>query len=83
MEGANLEGANLVRANLDFSCFPLWCGSFGMKVDREIFFQLCYHLCRLYCEDNETKLIQEYLKPFANKSSVIDRHSLTKIYTRG
>ena len=34
LRGADLRGADLRGADLDdFSCLPLWCGSFDMKVD--------------------------------------------------
>ena len=46
----NLRGADLRGANLDFSCFPLWCGSFDMIVDDNIVYQLVGHLFRLNTE---------------------------------
>lgn len=42
---ASLKGANLVGANLDFSCWPLWCGSLKTKIDDRIAVQLLYYLC--------------------------------------
>lgn len=60
-ERANLQGANLRDAdlrdadlrgaNVDYSCWPLWCGSLDAKVDRRIAAQLAYHFCRLDCDD--------------------------------
>ena len=44
---ANLHGANLHGANLDLSVFPLWCGSFGVKVDDRLVLQLACHMARL------------------------------------
>lgn len=41
--GARLYGADLVGANLDFSAWPLWCGSLKAKVDKRIARQLLYH----------------------------------------
>jgi len=49
-------------ADLDYSCFPLWCGSFDVKIDKRIAAQLAYH-----CEDEEVKDAQEKLKPLANQ----------------
>ena len=43
--GANLSGANLRDAGLDFSCWPLWCGSLHVKIDDRIAHQLIYHVC--------------------------------------
>ena len=50
LSGANLRGANLYDANLsgaglDFSCWPLWCGSLHVKIDDRIAHQLIYHVC--------------------------------------
>ena len=59
LQGANLRGANLRSAdlrradlrsaNLDFSAWPLWCGSVGAIVDDRIQRQLLYHA---YATDN-------------------------------
>ena len=49
LQGANLQGANLRGANLDFSVWPLWCGSIGAIVDSRIQRQLLYHA---YATDN-------------------------------
>ena len=44
---ADLRKADLRGANLDYSSFPLWCGSFQMKVDTRFVWQLIAHLGRL------------------------------------
>ena len=49
LQGADLRDANLRRANLDFSVWPLWCGSIGAIVDDRIQRQLLYHA---YATDN-------------------------------
>ena len=49
LQYANLQGANLRGANLDFSVWPLWCGSIGAIVDSRIQRQLLYHA---YATDN-------------------------------
>jgi hypothetical protein len=77
--GANLIGANLEGANLDFSCLPLWCGSFNMKIDRNIYTQILYHLTRLIVDDEECRNHQEMSKTLANKADVIGRHGLEMI----
>ena len=68
LQGADLQGANLQGANLDFSCLPLWCGSFGMKVDLKIAAQIALHLVKLNCEDPVVKEMQEKIRPLAEKS---------------
>jgi uncharacterized protein YjbI with pentapeptide repeats len=40
---ANLRRANLSGANLDYSCFPLWCGSLYANMDDRQVKQLLYH----------------------------------------
>lgn len=64
---ANLHRANLCGADLDFSCWPLWCGSLDVKVDKRIAAQLAYHFCRLICDDPEVKAAQEAIKDLANQ----------------
>lgn len=51
LQDASLRGADLRDASLDYSCWPLWCGSLDVKVDRRIAAQLAYHFCRLDCDD--------------------------------
>ncbi|MDD5455033.1 MAG: pentapeptide repeat-containing protein [Candidatus Ratteibacteria bacterium] len=79
LRSADLRGADLTGANLDFSSFPLWCGSFGMKVDEQLIRQLCYHICRLDCDSEEAKKIQSSLRDFANGADVRDRHNLPEV----
>lgn len=66
--GAYLKGANLEGANLDYSCWPLWCGSLhDVQIDKRIFAQLAYHLCRVIVDDDECKAAQKALYPIANQ----------------
>ena len=72
LRGANLRGANLAEADLrgadlDFSVWPLWCGSLGVKIDKHIAVQLIYHFCRVDCDDEEIKNTQKMLKDIANR----------------
>jgi uncharacterized protein YjbI with pentapeptide repeats len=43
LNGANLNGARLNGARLDFSAWPLWCGSIEATVDDRLSKQLAYH----------------------------------------
>ena len=61
-----LTHANLTRADLDFSSFPLWCGSFNVKVDKRIAAQLAYHFCRLDCDNEKYLKAKEALTDLAN-----------------
>lgn len=64
--GADLRGANLHGAIIDYSCWPLWCGSLDVKVDARIARQLAYHFCRLDCDDPEYQAARKALAEFAN-----------------
>ena len=67
LSSADLRSADLSSADLDFSVFPLWCGSFGIKVDIRLSAQIAYHFCRLDTDDPEVKAAQQALRILANK----------------
>ena len=71
-EPADLQVADLRDADLDYSCFPLWCGSKGMKIDRRLFLQLLAHICAVDVEDEECKQVQAQLTPLAIQSHVAE-----------
>lgn len=43
LKHADLRGANLEYADIDYSAWPLWCGSLKAHVDDRIAVQLLYH----------------------------------------
>ena len=65
--GADLRKADLRGANIDYACWPLWCGSLGVKVDVRIARQLAYHLCALDCDDPEYIKARNAILDFANR----------------
>lgn len=67
LRGVNLQDADLRDVNLDFSCLPLWCGSFDVKVDNKLLYQLAYHICRLRCDTSEGEKIRKALVKYASK----------------
>ena len=67
LRDANLGGANLGGADLDFSVFPLWCGSFEFKADLRLAAQLAYHFCRIDFDCDEAKEAQKAVNNLANK----------------
>jgi hypothetical protein len=67
LRGANLREADLREAHIDFSCWPLWCGSKNVKVDKKIFAQLAMHLCGVIVDDDECKQAQAALMPIARQ----------------
>ena len=56
---ANLDSANLSSANLDSACWPLWCGSIGVKIDKRLKRQLLYHLLAVAPEYRTESLVKE------------------------
>ena len=65
---ADLRGVDLCRANLDYSCWPLWCGSNRVKVDARIAAQLAAHFCALDCDDPAYLAAREAVLEFAKTS---------------
>ena len=59
--------ANLRGADIDYSCWPIWCGSLDVVVDKWIAVQLAYHFCRLICDDPEYISARNSLINFANQ----------------
>ena len=90
---ANLRGANLCEADLheadlrktdlrgadlDFSVFPLWCGSFGIKDDGRLAKQLLGHVARLNISD---KALAKWIRaiPKEYKNDLCKRHNIKKV----
>lgn len=67
LTGADLTRADLTSANLDYSAWPLWCGTYNVKVDKAISAQLAMHFCWLNCDDPEVKAAQKAIKTLAMK----------------
>jgi len=44
LSDAVLNGADLSGASLDYSCWPLWCGSLLVKADAALVGQLLFHV---------------------------------------
>lgn len=54
LRGSDLSSADLRGANLDYSVWPLSCGSVGVTIDSNISRQLVYHaLCNMPEEDKK------------------------------
>ena len=68
LRSANLRSANLRSANLDFSAYPLWCGTKNVKLDLKIIYQLCAHICVVDNDSKEFAEIKEKLMVHALKS---------------
>ena len=72
LRDADLRDANLRGADLDYGCWPLWCGSLDVTIDKRIFAQLAYHLCRTVCDDPEAQEAQRSLRRIANQFHRVD-----------
>ena len=60
--------ADLRGANLDFSVWPLWCGTQDVVVDIKLVRQLLAHVCAVKCDDPEFDEVKELIMPYAVKS---------------
>jgi uncharacterized protein YjbI with pentapeptide repeats len=78
LQDANLRGANLQGANLDYSCWPLHCGSKNVKGDANLVGQLAYHLLDFAVSSGVTISTIEQLVDIANNSSPVTRHRCEK-----
>lgn len=68
----------MLGADVDFSAWPLWCGSFDVKCDIRLASQLAYHFCRLDCKDREVKAAQNALIKLANKFHRVEECGVLK-----
>ena len=83
MQGADMRGADMHRADMrgadvDYSVWPLWCGSFDVKCDIRLASQLAYHFCSLDCEDKEVVAAQNALITLANKFHRVEECGVLK-----
>ena len=65
--GANLRDAYLRGADIDYACWPLWCGGLHVKIDKRIACQLAYHFCAQDCDDPEYIAARNAILSFANQ----------------
>ena len=68
LRGANLQEANLRGADIDFSSWPLWCGSINVNTDERMQRQLMYHAINA-CRDNHAvmSMLPDELKVWVRK----------------
>lgn len=64
---ADLRDANLRGADIDYACWPLWCGGLHVKIDKRIACQLAYHFCAQDCDDPEYIAARNAILSFANQ----------------
>ena len=94
LNGANLRdaylyGADLNGANLDYSAWPLWCGSLKAQIDDRIAKQLLYHtLSAVQYSDNvsdeiKAALLTEDNIAVANQFHRVDECGKLTVYEEG
>ena len=77
---ADLQDADLRGADLDFSCFPLWCGSFNAKFDDRLVKQLLAHIARIdktNLPDDVKQFINKIPKKYVN--DICKRHDIEEL----
>lgn len=67
---ADLRGANLRWADLDYSVFPLWCGALNVHIDERQAVQLLYHLVRNVLYSKNTS---DELKNLLSQKEIVDK----------
>jgi hypothetical protein len=76
LTGANMVGADLRCADLDYSSWPLWCGSCRVKLDKENNERFAYHAMINMDEDVLAEFLQNPVE-FANRFA--ERKGISKI----
>jgi hypothetical protein len=64
LTGAVLTGADLTGADMDFSEWPLWCGSLKAKTDDRLNAQLLYHVISVMGTDRFTDELIDFANTF-------------------
>jgi len=67
LTGVNLTDADLTGADLDFSSWPLWCGSLKAKLDQKQKRQLLYHALAVMTPKERKKYATKAGMAFVNK----------------
>ena len=70
LRSADLRSANLSSANLDYSVFPLWCGSLDVHIDDRQATQLLYHLVKNVFYSKNTS---DELKALMSNEAIINK----------
>jgi hypothetical protein len=78
LRGADLHGADLHGADLDFSVWPLWCGSLKVIIDVDQARQIAYHLASVLPPEVRGDWVAGLVE-FANGWAGIECHSLQEV----
>ena len=86
---ANLRKADMRGANIDYSAWPLWCGSLKAHVDDRIAIQLLYHALSVVqhspyvSEDIKRTLLTPEVVEVANRFHRVDECGKLEIFNGG
>ena len=86
MQRANLRGADMRGADIDYSAWPLWCGSLKAHVDDRIAIQLLYHTLSVVqhspyvSEELKRTLLTEDVVDIANRFHRVDECGALTVY---
>lgn len=89
LHGIELRGTNLYGADIDYSSWPLWCGSLKARIDDRQARQLLYHVLSAVaysdnCSDNlKATLLTKSNIAVANQFHRVDECGKLKIYEKG
>lgn len=78
MQRADMQGADMQGADIDYSAWPLWCGSLKAYVDDRIAIQLLYHTLSVVqyspyvSEDVKRTLLTQDVVDAANRFHRVD-----------
>jgi len=74
LRGADFRGADFRNADLDFSAWPLWCGSLGVEADDKLVGQLLFHAFDLAKSSGIALKMTVQQKDLISKSSPVTKH---------
>ncbi len=77
LRNVDLSHADITGADMDYSSWPLWCGSLRVKADEAICAQLAYHLARLM--ENSGLAVGDEVRNLANRAKQIEEYGLPPI----
>lgn len=89
MQGADMRGTDMRHANIDYSAWPLWCGSLNAHVDDRIAVQLLYHTLSVVQHSpyvaNEIKrtLLTPEVVEIANQFHLVDECGKLEVFNGG
>lgn len=73
LRGAIMDGAIMDdETDIDYACWPLWCGGLHVKIAKRQACQLAYHFCNQDCGDPEYIEARNAILNFANQFHLVD-----------